>query len=308
MSILDIKQAYLRQEIDKATFIERMFGQHKALYDYTRLVQDSQIKAIHIEAERVVFEDVKGVLIASATPDQRSAPIETLNFGSYEANEIKAMLHVIRDGDSILDIGGNIGWHSIVFSKANPNSEIWAFEPIPPVYDQLLENIALNGCKNVKAHNLALSDRQGEVQIFYDPDYSARSSARDLSGGAGEPLTCQTDTLDAFADRQDMPTVHVIKCDVEGAELFVFRGALRLIDRDKPAIFAEMLRKWAEKFDYTPNDIIALLRPLGYVCFELGGADPVLITQVDETTPGTNFLFLHPDTRPDLISRWSSSG
>jgi hypothetical protein len=56
--------------------------------------------------------------------------------------------------------------------------------------------------------------------------------------------------------------VDFIKCDVEGAELFVYQGAKATLMQQKPIVFTEMLRKWAAKFDYHPNDIIALFDEL----------------------------------------------
>jgi FkbM family methyltransferase len=306
MSVLDNKAAFLANKIGKKEFIERMFSEHKNLYRYSELLKSSDIASIRIERDRIVFESGDGVKIASSNPDQRSAPIEALNFGAYEPEETAIMLQVINDGDLILDIGGNIGWFSILLAKRFPNSEILSFEPVGPVFDELKANIDLNECRKVTAYNLGLSDSEGEFDIFYDPTYSARSSTQDLSDGASRKVVCRTVTLDAFAAKHGLRPVQVIKCDVEGAELFVIRGGLGLIERDKPAIFAEMLRKWAGKFGYHPNDIIALLKPLGYRCFELKGDIPSYIGAVTDDTVGTNFLFLHPETRGDWIAQWTS--
>jgi hypothetical protein len=95
----------------------------------------------------------------------------------------------------------------------------------------------------------------------------------------------------------DWFTPNVIKCDVEGAELLVFRGAEKTLNQSHPIIQCEMLRKWAKRFDYHPNDLIAYLAEFGYQCFHLDPADPTKLvrfyTMIDSTVE-TNFYFLHP--------------
>ena len=86
--------------------------------------------------------------------------------------------------------------------------------------------------------------------------------------------------------------VGFIKCDVEGAELSVFRGAEQLLREDRPIVFAEMLRKWCARFHYHPNDIIAFMAQLGYRCFAVGAHSFTPCAAVTECTEETNFLFL----------------
>src|SRR6478736_3085920 len=98
MSVLDNKAAFLANKIGKKEFIEKMFSEHKNLYRYSELLQNSVITSIQIQRDRIIFESSDGVKIASSNPDQRSAPIEALNFGAYEPGETAIMLQVINDG------------------------------------------------------------------------------------------------------------------------------------------------------------------------------------------------------------------
>lgn len=300
-----LRQAYRAGEISKSDFIRRMFDAHKSLYDYAPLIAASDLAEVAISAEGITYTTRDGVKIFSQRPDQRLMPLEVLNFGSYEPQETRALLDVIRDGDHVLDVGGNIGWFAVLIAKKFPAARVSSFEPVEPVFRELVANVELNGCSNVACFNVALSDKAETFEIFYDPAYSARSSARDLSGGESSKIKCSAVVLDRFAKEQDLPPVQVIKCDVEGAELFALKGGIGLIDRDRPAVFAEMLRKWSAKFGYHPNDIINLLVPLGYVCFDISGDEPTVLNLVDEETKGTNFMFLHQDKHADQIARWA---
>lgn len=88
---------------------------------------------------------------------------------------------------------------------------------------------------------------------------------------------------------------NIIKCDVEGAELLVFKGGAETLEKYKPIIQCEMLRKWAKRFNYHPNDIISFLGKLGYECFTLhdGKLDRFETMTVD--TVDMNFYFIHPE-------------
>jgi hypothetical protein len=85
----------------------------------------------------------------------------------------------------------------------------------------------------------------------------------------------------------------LIKCDVEGAELMVFRGGAETIATAKPIVFTEMLRKWAAKFGYNPNEIIDWFAALGYGCYTVRGSRLEVFGAMNEATAETNFFFLH---------------
>jgi hypothetical protein len=87
--------------------------------------------------------------------------------------------------------------------------------------------------------------------------------------------------------------VDFIKCDVEGAEKFVFEGAVEMLRRDRPIVYTEMLRKWAAKFDYHPNQIIKFFADLGYLCYVVNDGFLQELKIMDDTTIQTNFFFLH---------------
>jgi len=98
--------------------------------------------------------------------------------------------------------------------------------------------------------------------------------------------------LDNFISERKLK-VDFIKCDVEGAELFVFKGGIETIKIHKPIILAEMLRKWATNFNYHPNEIIELLSDIGYRCFTAKGEKLIEFFTMDEKTVETTFFFLH---------------
>jgi tRNA1(Val) A37 N6-methylase TrmN6 len=82
--------------------------------------------------------------------DKRVTPVDTFNFDMYEKDDSEMLFKLINDGDTIFDIGANIGWYSIHISKNNPNSTIYSFEPIPETFNQLKANTEINDATPIK--------------------------------------------------------------------------------------------------------------------------------------------------------------
>ena len=104
-----------------------------------------------------------------------------------------------------------------------------------------------------------------------------------------------------------MERIDFIKLDVEGAEIFALRGGLKSIEKHKPILFVEMLRKWAAKYGYHPNEIIGMLEQVGYICCFACELDSALrLTRLEtmtDQTQETNFFFLHKEKHKAQIQR-----
>jgi FkbM family methyltransferase len=211
---------------------------------------------------------------------------------------------LIDDGFKVFDIGGNIGWYTINIAKAKHNVTILTFEPIPKTYKYLKGNLAINGIDNVYPYNIGFSKEEQELTFYYYPEGSGNSSMVNLSGNDSvEKITSQVKKLDDFVTDNQL-SIDFIKCDVEGAELFVFQGGIEAIKKHKPIIFAELLRKWAIKFNYHPNEVIELLRNCGYRCFTSHENKLVGFDVMDDQTVETNFFFLHEENHSDKIKKF----
>ena len=174
---------------------------------------------------------------------------------------------LINNSDTVFDIGGNIGWYSISLYKAKTNIHIHTFEPIPSTYESLINNIKINDAK-IRANNIGLSNKKQELTFYFYKEGLGGASARIMDKNRTNiEVVCHVDTLDNYFQEQKLDALDFIKCDVEGAELFMFQGGIKTIEKYKPIIFSEMLRKWAKKFNYHPNDIIHLLQNIGYNCY-----------------------------------------
>jgi hypothetical protein len=118
-------------------------------------------------------------------------------------------------------------------------------------------------------------------------------------------LELEADTIDNFMVTNSISKLDFVKCDVEGAEYFVYQGGFETFKKHRPIIFTEMLRKWATKFNYHPNDIIKFLASLDYKCFVNTSGSLEAINNINEETKETNFFFLHNEKHTYEIEKFS---
>ena len=153
--------------------------------------------------------------------------------------------------------------------------------------------MGINNISNVQVFNFGFSNEEKEITFYYYPEGSGNASLANLSKSNNvEKISCYVRKLDNFVSEKNLK-VDFIKCDVEGAELLVFKGGIETIKKHKPIILAEMLRKWSANFNYHPNAIIELLSDAGYRCFTAKGEKLIEFFTMDEQTLETTFFFLH---------------
>lgn len=289
--------------LNKQEYIDNMYEFHQNLFDYSDFLNKTSISKIEILDTNVImtFRD-SNVKMICVKGDKRIACIDSFNFLSYEEEELSMQYKIIEKNDVVFDIGGNYGWYSIHIAKKFPLSEIYSFEPVPNTFAILKENISINNIKNIKVVNMGLSNEVGEFTFYCDPNLTVNASLNNVSDNSNAiEVICKVDIFDNFVKKNNITKIDFIKCDIEGAELFALIGAKKSINNYKPKIFVEMLRKWALKFGYHPNDIIFFLKELGYKCFIINKGSLEEIIEVTDLTVETNFVFLHNEKHSKLI-------
>lgn len=289
--------------LNKQEYIDKMYELHQNLFDYSDFLNKTSISKIEISDTNVImtFRD-SNVKMICVKGDKRVACIDSFNFLSYEEEELSMQYKIIEKNDVVFDIGGNYGWYSIHIAKKFPLAEIYSFEPVPNTFAILKENISINNIKNIKVVNMGLSNEVGEFTFYCDPNLTVNASLNNVSDNSNAiEVICKVDIFDNFVKKNNITKIDFIKCDIEGAELFALIGAKKSINNYKPKIFVEMLRKWALKFGYHPNDIISFLKELGYKCFIINKGFLEEIIEVTDLTVETNFVFLHNEKHSMLI-------
>jgi FkbM family methyltransferase len=301
------KQRFSSGELTKPKFIEAMFESHRTLHAYAECLVNTNLAAITIRDNQVVAEFRDPQFVMCCPPgDTRIAPIEAFNFGDYEREEFLVVKEIVMrlGGCSarFFDIGANAGFYSLALSSQFAGISGVAFEPVPNTFQYFRTNIKLNGVTNVIPLNMGLSNKEEEVTFFTYPSQSGASSmTHNVDSADLVEVRCKVMRLDDYCEASNSHA-DFIKCDVEGAELFVFQGAQSFLAKNTPVVFTEMLRKWCAKYEYHPNDIIAFFKCLGYDCYvpRMGRLAPC--ATVTDATVETNFLFLHHSKHKQLIS------
>jgi FkbM family methyltransferase len=215
--------------------------------------------------------------------------------------EKEVFLRTIKPNWTILEIGANQGYFTKLFQQlVGVGGEIHAFEPLPSTF-KILENSISKGLENCILHNLGTSDQTSEV-TFYLPinDHGQASmSAHDCESWKNREIKeviCDVVRLDDFKPVCALDKIDFIKIDVEGAELPSLQGAKRTIRKYKPIIFIEGCKSWMKSFGYSPTDLEAYLRVLGYSRFGVVGETLLSIASIanflDEKEGGESFNFL----------------
>lgn len=137
----------------------------------------------------------------------------------------------------VIDVGANIGQSATKFKKIFPTSIIHSFEPSPSTFQKLNENCAsLDG---VTTWNFGIGSTNSTIP-FLENEFSDMSSFLAPSEFSWGKVVKTTDvkviTLDDFSQDQSIDYVHVLKSDTQGFDFEVFKGASRLMDRNKIAL------------------------------------------------------------------------
>lgn len=183
----------------------------------------------------------------------------------FEKKEIDYLYdNVIDENSIILDIGANIGTHSVAFATKAANGQVYSFEPSRNTFNILAKNV--KNKRNIIPINLALSNEDG-IADFYEFSTSALSSLlntnRDKIKAINRVLCVNGDYV--IEKILQPPKVDFIKIDVEGAEKLVLEGLKNTIEKFHPKIFCEIYKGTNSNPD--PEGTINFLIETGYSAF-----------------------------------------
>ena len=182
-----------------------------------------------------VIEAKHGAFIYNKNDSFVGKSLET--YGEWCEGEIDTLLQLVEPGDIVIDVGANIGTHTIPLAKrVGQSGGVLAIEPQRVVFQTLCGNVAINNLLNVMCLNIAAGATRGKGQVpVFDPKATFNWAAVTMSD-----VLDGEDTEVVAIDDLSVGRCRLIKVDVVGSEADVLEGARDLIRRCAPALFVSV--------------------------------------------------------------------
>ncbi len=222
-----------------------------------------------------------------------------------EENDLHLFLTLCKQSKTIVDIGANTGLFSILAAKANPFSQIFSIEPYAINANRLLMNLQLNNITNVTVITEALGSNTGKIEFNVPADgriTDVSSTNKKFSESYYPEIKWQSqvvkiNTLDGFRQQIKTP-IELIKCDVEGHEMEVFKGAEKTLREDRPTIIFESFYNGERAHFFN-----RILREQGYYLYLILEQGVVYCKEgFIETNYGLNYLITPVKPKRTFIS------
>ncbi len=170
--------------------------------------------------------------------------------GVWEPNVTAAFNRLLSPGDVCVDVGGHIGYYTLLASRlVGPGGHVYAFEPSPVNYHALSSNLERNRVANVTALQVAVGATATRAELHEGPGTNtggATLSPLLAARRGGQPaVEVEVRPLADNIPEADWARIRVVKVDVEGYEVDVLEGLVPILERaTRLAVFVELSPKW----------------------------------------------------------------
>ncbi|MAI71836.1 MAG: hypothetical protein CMM01_13105 [Rhodopirellula sp.] len=176
---------------------------------------------------------------------------EAITAGDYDRKILKVVESLVGKDDVCFDIGGHYGCYTLSLAKLVTHGQVHTFEPVPAHAARIREAAIKSDLGHIHVHQVALAGEMGEMTLqFAEAEGSDDSMAfLDAYGGVDTQAahehyrnfsrtTVTAQTLDSLL--VELPAVHFMKIDAEGAEAAILGAGLNLIATSKPRLLVEL--------------------------------------------------------------------
>jgi FkbM family methyltransferase len=185
---------------------------------------------------------------------------------SYEPHLTYLFNFFVGKKDNVIDLGANIGYHTVTLSKLASKGNVIAAEPLKEVYYNLCANLLLNNCHNVDALNKVCTNENSQF-VMEKIDWSNSGNCRvEKKANTLEDLKMSVDSF--MLDDVDIPT-SLIKMDVQGSECNVILGGDKHISAFRPVFIVEIEEHHLNAFGKTSKDLLNMFIERDYVLYRI---------------------------------------
>lgn len=182
----------------------------------------------------------------------------------WEPQTIKLLHKLIKLGDSVIEVGANVGAHSLIISKIiGKNGNLVAIEPTDYAFSKLQRNYNLNPAlkENTKLLKTYISNKEHDKVAKIRSSWQINASNQ-IKDHKDETYTGEITSLDRLFN--NIPQVDFIKIDVDGFDYKVLTGSAQLLEKFKPIVFIELGEYHLNLNGDSAKDILRFFKKLNY--------------------------------------------
>ena len=220
--------------------------------------------------------------------------------GGFERRVARAMRRLVRPGATVLDIGANVGAHTLTLARlAGPGGRVIAVEPTDWAFAKLTNNVALNPVLEPRIalrQAFLLGGDQDALPPTVCSSWPLSASADvhpQLGGQPKATSAAQAASLDTLLAREGVDRVDFVKLDVDGYEGQVLRGAGRMLKKLRPTMLVELAPYLLVERGESVDAVLRLLTEAGYALSTLTSDAPLGADDIRRLLAGaeaTNFV------------------
>ena len=227
-------------------------GRGLTKYSFIRKVKDYSLSNLQTDYAEVfgnkLFLNKKGLALSIS------------HYGTYEELESKIMEEKIEMGNIVVDVGANIGLHTLNMARIVGNTgQVFAFEPDPSNFEILKKNVKINNYKNIILEQKAVGDKHGRTTL-YQSDHPGKHRIFPQTEQAKSQVQVELTNLDNYFDSDMIDKINFIKIDVEGLEFSVLKGMKNILKNSKKIkILFEFMPENTMEVGFTPIELLNYL-------------------------------------------------
>ena len=210
-----------------------------------------------------------------------------LTLGVYEPFETALFRQLVKPGMTILDIGANIGYYSVIAARlAGPSGRVLAFEPELVNFDLLKKNITENNFTTAEGFAIAVADHTGTMTLHLSSNNKGNHSLVSTEAESAQftsSIEVPVERVDNVLARKNITRVDIIKIDVEGAEPLAFAGMTETLTQPDMAICMEFYPDVLYRSGSSPQELLKLILKKGFTIYEMDENSRTLepVTNID---------------------------
>jgi FkbM family methyltransferase len=218
--------------------------------------------------------------------DKEDSLMLSIKNNEHENLETEYVKRIIQKGDTVIDLGANIGYYTLIFAKlVGKLGHVFAFEPEPSNFELLSKNVKENKHENVTLVQKATSNKNSKIKLYVSKRNLASHRIFD-AGDKRKSIEIDVITLNEYFKKNTNP-IKIIKMDIEGAEGATLLGASKIIENSKDIIIMmEYFPKLIKKFGMIPKEILKSLIEKNFKLFNMNQKnkklDRIILTEFIE--------------------------